>query len=114
MVWPTPADFSKRFHLMFNLAVGGAGDWAGTPPDPFGDLGSMTVKAIEIWRFPPTYGQGAEPIPPDPEPPEPVPPDNSAARDAIYAAQQHLTIAENAQTAAQAELDRALAELSGG
>lgn len=74
MIWPTPSDFSKSMHVMFNLAVGGPGDWAGTPPNPNGDLGSMTVKAIEIWQFPPVYGQGSQPIPPDPGPdPSPTP-----------------------------------------
>lgn len=75
-VWPTPSDFNKSMHLMFNMAVGGAGDWAGTPPNPNADLGTMVIKAIEIWQFPAQYGQGSQPIPPDPGPdpsPDPKP-----------------------------------------
>lgn len=109
MVWPTPLDFSKKFHLMFNLAVGGQGDWAGTPPNPNADLGTMVVKTIEIWRFPPTYGQGSQPIPPDPGP-DPGP-DVDKIKASINTAKTEIGNATSALAKANTALDQALADL---
>jgi beta-glucanase (GH16 family) len=114
MIWPTPSDFNKRMNLMVNLAVGGQGDWAGTPPNPNGDLGQMVIQKLEVWRFPPTYGQGSQPIPPDPGPdPQPPTVDIPAALASLNQAKASVNNAQGQLTNAAAQIDSAIKTLGG-
>jgi beta-glucanase (GH16 family) len=49
----TPADMHKPFYLIVNLAVGGAGSWAGPPSHETRFPASLAIRSIRIWKWVP-------------------------------------------------------------
>lgn len=112
--WPMfPGGAGMEYFVLVNNTVS-SGGWAGGPnPPDRTNFSPYVLRECEVWQMPPQYGSADSTPPPDGGGGggETPPVDTSATRDAIYAAQQQLTAAENAITQAQSDLDSALNQL---